>query len=113
MIPWTLEEVAALTSGQLVNGKRSDRITGVVHDTRHVKKGDLFVAIVGERLDGHQFLKQASAKGAKAVVVSRLASGVKIPQIKVEDTTKALGDLGKAQRASVGRISSGGNGECG
>jgi UDP-N-acetylmuramoyl-tripeptide--D-alanyl-D-alanine ligase len=104
MIPWTLEEVAALTCGQLVNGKRSDRVTGVVHDTRHVKKGSLFVAIVGERLDGHRFLKQAAAKGAKAVVVSRLVSGIKIPQIKVEETTRALGDLGKAQRLQWGGL---------
>jgi len=77
---------------------------GVVHDTRAVKKGDLFVAIVGERLDGHQFLKRAAAKGAKAVMVSKLISGIKIPQIKVEDTTKALGNLGKAQRLQWGGL---------
>ena len=66
MLPWTLEEVSALTNGLLVNGKKETLITGVVHDTRDVKKGDLFVAIVGERLDGHRFLKQAAAKGAAA-----------------------------------------------
>jgi len=104
MIPWTLEEVAALTGGQLVGGNKKTQITGVAHDTRNVTKGSLFVAIVGERLDGHQFVRQAVSKGAKAVVVSRLVSGVKIPQIKVEDTTKALGDLGKAQRLQWGGL---------
>ena len=104
MLPWTLEEVAALTGGRLVNGKRETRIKGVVHDTRNVKKGDLFVAIVGERLDGHRFLKKAVAKGAKAVMVSKLISGIKIPLIKVEDTTQALGDLGKAQRLQWGGL---------
>jgi len=104
MIPWTLEEVAALAGGRLVNGSKETLITSVVHDTRNVVKGSLFVAIVGERLDGHQFLKQAAAKGAKAVVVSRLVAGIKIPQIKVEDTTKALGDLGKAQRLQWGGL---------
>ncbi len=104
MLPWTLEEAAALTGGQVVNGSKETQITSVVHDTRNVVKGSLFVAIVGERLDGHQFLKQAAAKGAKAVVVSRLVAGIKIPQIKVEDTTKALGDLGKAQRLQWGGL---------
>jgi UDP-N-acetylmuramoyl-tripeptide--D-alanyl-D-alanine ligase len=104
MIPWTLEEVAALTGGRLVNGNKQTLIKGVVHDTRNVKKGDLFVAIVGERLNGHWFLKEAAAKGAKAVMVSKLISGIKIPQIKVENTTKALGDLGKAQRLQWGGL---------
>jgi UDP-N-acetylmuramoyl-tripeptide--D-alanyl-D-alanine ligase len=104
MLPWTLEEVAALTGGQLVNGNKEAQITSVVHDTRNVAKDSLFVAIVGERLDGHQFVKQAVLKGAKAVVVSRLVSGIKVPQIKVEDTTKALGDLGKAQRLQWGGL---------
>ncbi|HXL73275.1 MAG TPA: UDP-N-acetylmuramoyl-tripeptide--D-alanyl-D-alanine ligase, partial [bacterium] len=104
MLPWTLEEVTALTNGRLVNGKKETRITGVVHDTRAVKKGFLFVAIRGERLDGHRFIRQAVANGAKAVMVSKLISGIKVPQIKVEDTTKALGDLGKAQRLQWGGL---------
>lgn len=103
MLPWSLEEVAALTNGQLA-GPRDVKVTGVVHDTREVKKGDLFVAIVGERLDGHRFVKQAAAKGAKAAVVSRWVPGVKLPQIQVEDTTKALGQLGKAQRLQWGGL---------
>ncbi len=103
MLPWSLEEVAALTNGKLA-GPRDEKVTGVVHDTRDVKKGDLFVAIVGERLDGHKFVKQAAAKGAKAAVVSRWVPGVKLPQIQVEDTTKALGQLGKAQRLQWGGL---------
>jgi UDP-N-acetylmuramoyl-tripeptide--D-alanyl-D-alanine ligase len=98
MLPWTLEEVAALTGGSLAKGEGKTRVSGVVHDTRNVRKGDLFVAIVGERLDGHRFLKKAAAKGAKAAVVSRRVAGVNIAQVLVEDTTKALGDLGRAQR---------------
>lgn len=98
MLPWSLREVAALTGGRIVKGDAGLVATGVAHDTRNVRKGDLFIAIVGERLDGHQFLRQAKALGAKAAVVSRLVSGVSIPQIKVEDTTKALGALGRSQR---------------
>lgn len=98
MLPWTLEEVAALTGGELVKGEAKTKVLGVVHDTRNVKKGDLFMAIVGDRLDGHKFLAKAAAKGAKAAVVSRRIASVKIAQVLVKDTTKALGDLGRAQR---------------
>jgi len=103
MLPWSLEEVSALTNGQL-RGRREERVQGVAHDTRNVKKGDLFIAIVGERLDGHQFVKQAAAQGARAAVVSRWVPGVHIPQIQVEDTTVALGQLGKAQRLQWGGL---------
>lgn len=46
-------------------------ITGVAIDSRMVKPGDLFVAIVGEKQDGHQYLHQAMEKGAAAVAISR------------------------------------------
>ncbi len=98
MLPWSLREVTALVNGRQVKGSPEVRVTGVVHDTRNVKRGDLFVAIVGAKQDGHRFLKEAARRGAKGAVVSRLVKGVAIPQIKVEDTTKALGELGRAQR---------------
>jgi UDP-N-acetylmuramoyl-tripeptide--D-alanyl-D-alanine ligase len=101
MLPWNLNEVAALVNGQ-ARGEAGTVVTGVVHDTRAVKKGDLFVAIVGERLDGHRFLKEAKRKGAKAAVVSRWVAGTGLPQVQVEDTTKALGELGRAQRLQWG-----------
>ncbi len=102
MLPWTLREVAALTGGRLVKGGGEVVVTGVSHDTRQVKRGDLFVAIVGERLDGHHFLRDAAAKGAKAAVVSRVVAGAKLPQILVADTTRALGELGRSQRLQWG-----------
>ncbi len=102
MLPWTLKEVAALTGGRLVKGNPEVAVTGVSHDTRQVKRGDLFVAIVGERLDGHHFLRDAAAKGAKAAVVSRVVAGAKLTQIKVADTTRALGELGRSQRLQWG-----------
>jgi len=97
MLPWTLREIGALVNGRLVNGDGGTIISGVVHDTRNVKRGDLFVAIVGARLDGHRFLKEAAQKGARAAVVSRRVPG-DFPQILVKDTTEALGQMGRAQR---------------
>lgn len=97
MLPWNLREVAALVGGRPAKGDGGLRVTGVCHDTRAVKKGDLFVAIRGARLDGHGFLRQAARKGARAAVVSRdVPAG--LPQIRVADTTYALGQLGMAQR---------------
>jgi UDP-N-acetylmuramoyl-tripeptide--D-alanyl-D-alanine ligase len=97
MLPWSLREVAALVNGRLVKGDGEIKVLGVRHDTRNVKRGDLFVAIVGARLDGHRFLEQAARKGAKAAVVSK-AMPVKLPQVLVKDTTEALGQMGRAQR---------------
>lgn len=66
-------------------------------DSRAIRRGDLFVALQGERFDGHSFVAQAAAAGAAAVLVAR-ASDVKLPQIMVEDTTRALGRLGNYWR---------------
>lgn len=97
MLPWSLREAAALVNGRLVQGDGEIRITGVRHDTRNVKRGDLFVAIAGARLDGHRFLGKARQGGAAAAVVSRRVP-LNLPQILVGDTTEALGQMGRAQR---------------
>ncbi len=97
MLPWSLEEVAALTNGKLLKGGRKVRIAGVSHDTRALKKGNLYVAIRGNRLDGHKFLREAAAKGAAGALVDQEGAG-KLPEVLVSDTTRALGDLGRSQR---------------
>jgi UDP-N-acetylmuramoyl-tripeptide--D-alanyl-D-alanine ligase len=66
--------------------------TAVCTDTRAIKRGELFVALKGERYDAHTFLAQAAAAGAAAVLVER-ASEIELPQIVVADTTRALGRL--------------------
>ena len=65
---------------------------GVSTDTRTLQPGDLYVALSGERFDGHDFIEQAMEKGAAAVLVSR-APQQQIPYLLVDDTTKALGKL--------------------
>ena len=76
---------------------RDVEFTAVSTDTRAIKRGDLFVALKGERYDGHDFLAQAAAAGAAAVLVER-ASDVALPQVVVDDTTRALGRLGNYWR---------------
>ncbi|MCA1596839.1 MAG: phospho-N-acetylmuramoyl-pentapeptide-transferase [Chloroflexi bacterium] len=77
------------------------RITAVSSDTRQLSAGSLFVALKGERFDGHAFLAAAAEKGAAAAVVSEApdtASPAPLPLLVVDDTLKALGDLARSIR---------------
>jgi UDP-N-acetylmuramoyl-tripeptide--D-alanyl-D-alanine ligase len=67
-------------------------------DSRAIRRGDLFVALKGERYDGHAFLAQAAAAGAAGVLVERACADATLPQIVVEDTLRALGRLGNYWR---------------
>ncbi len=75
-------------------------MSGVSKDTRDIHAGDLYVALVGERFDGHQFVESACAAGAAGVLVSELQPGLRlkekslnVAQIQVDDTRIALGQL--------------------
>ena len=74
------------------------RFDGVSTDTRAVKPGQLFVALRGDRFDGHKFLEQARAQGAVAAVVDTADSSVAMPQLVVADTVNALAGLAAANR---------------
>ncbi len=68
-------------------------------DTRTLAPGALYVALKGERLDGHAFLAEAAAKGAAAAVVRKGTAGVPgLPFLEVEDTLAALGGLAAFHR---------------
>lgn len=71
---------------------------GVSTDTRKIQPGELYVALRGERFDGHQFLAQARSAGAVAAVVDTLDESVDLPQIQVADTLQALAILAAANR---------------
>ena len=104
---WTLDRVAdALQPLARVNLPRGSRsFTRVWTDTRTIGQGDLFVALVGERFDGHEFLRQAVASGAAGVVISRAEAGrdLGVPVFEVEDTLIALGALGRFRRRAWGK----------
>jgi UDP-N-acetylmuramoyl-tripeptide--D-alanyl-D-alanine ligase len=76
------------------------RFSGVSTDTRSLRSGELFVALRGERYDGHGFLKNAAAAGAAAAVVDRNFEGeLPVPAAVVDDTRVALGTLAGDWRA--------------
>lgn len=76
-------------------------ITGVCTDSRELKPGSLFIAIQGERFDGHDFIKEAEAQGALAAVVKYAVDGITIPQFVVPDPLHALAKIAAAHRHNI------------
>lgn len=102
MIPWNLRRIAESVHGRLdtsITGEEipADEIvvTSVVTDSRDVQPGSLFVAIPGERVDGHDFAEQAFERGAVAVLGRRPLAG---PTVVVDDPVMALGHLARDYR---------------
>ena len=95
---WLLSAIRLATGGRLVGDDRA--ISGVSTDTRAIGQGQLFVALRGERFDAHDFIGQAVAAGAAALLVSDQASvPAGVPAVVVDDTRLALGKLAAAWRA--------------
>ncbi|CAH0534453.1 UDP-N-acetylmuramoyl-tripeptide--D-alanyl-D-alanine ligase [Vibrio stylophorae] len=92
MISLLLSQLAAVVDGQLFGA--DGPITQVTTDSRQCEGQSLFVALIGERFDAHDFSEQAKANGAKALLVSRQLE-TELPQILVHNTQKALGKLGQ------------------
>lgn len=84
-----LSEAAAAVGGSLIGA--DVRFASVGTDSRDIASGQLFVALKGDRFDGHDYLEQAMSQGASAVLVSE-DKGV-TPAIVVNDTCQALGKL--------------------
>ena len=98
---FTVEEIAQATGGRVVHAGGPS--IGVSTDSRAVTKDAAFVALTGEKFDGHAFLATAVARGARTLVVSRDAAGQWAPAkhpavVRVEDTRRALGALARAHR---------------
>jgi UDP-N-acetylmuramoyl-tripeptide--D-alanyl-D-alanine ligase len=95
----TREEITQVTFGQLRQEGLKDRIKSFSINSRSVKPGTVFIAIQGQRFDGHDFLEESIAKGAVGVIVTRavtVPSGVFV--LQVDDTTRAMGDIAQAIR---------------
>lgn len=73
---------------------------GLCTDTRQLKAGDLFIAIKGDKFDGHDFIAKAKELGAIAALVEHPLDGIKFVQLEVKDTVLALGKLGWFKRLS-------------
>jgi len=95
MIPTSLAEVTAAVRGRLVGADPAATVTGAVEfDSRLVRPGGLFVAFLGEQVDGHDYAATARAAGAVATMGTRELPGE--PMILVADARDAMADLARA-----------------
>lgn len=93
-----LSEIAAMTEGELQG--EDVFVSDLSTDTRKLGQDDLFVALQGDKFDGHTFIEELSSQQARAVLVHKDVQ-TKLPLIKVDDTLKALGRWANAWRKSV------------
>ena len=95
----TISELVSATNGRLVFGNESDCIIDVVIDSRKANKDNVFVAVIGENLDGHKFMQSAYENGCKTFI-KNASSSIKLNSsdinlIEVEDTQIAVGNIAK------------------
>lgn len=106
-IAWTIDDILTATGGELLSGQRSSSFEGVSIDSRNISKSDLFVAIKGERHDGHRFIPDVLTIGVRGIIIERRLAGRQpieqwqqkhITCIGVDDTIRALGDMAAYHR---------------
>lgn len=95
----SVKDLLQATNGNLISGNELDEINNIAIDSRKAKLGDVFIAIIGENLDGHKFMQSALDNGCKTFIKNR-SNSIKfessdINLIEVDDTTIALGDIAK------------------
>ncbi|MDH4192759.1 MAG: UDP-N-acetylmuramoyl-tripeptide--D-alanyl-D-alanine ligase [Nitrospirota bacterium] len=110
MAAFEVEEVLDATKGTLiVRGRRKGRLLRVQTDSREIKAGDLFLALKGEKFDGHEFVRKACQLGARGVVVEEARAWEMLRQTRqvgsdpvmvvgVKDTLRAYQDLARFHR---------------
>jgi UDP-N-acetylmuramoyl-tripeptide--D-alanyl-D-alanine ligase len=100
---FTLADLVAHTGGVVTGSGAAPspelRVEGVVTDSRRAIPGSLFVALHGERFDGHDHVAAAARAGAAVAVVEREVGDAGIPTLRVASTLEALGTLAAAHRA--------------
>lgn len=79
----------------------ADYVHFVTQDSREVREGTLFVALKGQRADGHDFIRETEKQGAVAAVVEHEVADVRIPQFIVPSSVRALGDLARIWRGRL------------
>lgn len=99
----TLRKIAQCCHGTYIGDEAAadTEVSSVVIDSRQAERGSLFVAIEGERVDGHTFADAVFAQGAAAVLAQRRLEDPKGPYILVESTKQALKDLAAFYRNSL------------
>jgi UDP-N-acetylmuramoyl-tripeptide--D-alanyl-D-alanine ligase len=104
----TVEQIASVLGGRQISGSADKRVRGLSTDTRRMALGHVFLALRGERYDGHDFLAEAINAGAAGLIVQSDSAipkelrGNNLIVITVSSTLKALGDLAQWWRRQWG-----------
>ena len=104
-------ELLTVTQGKHFGGNVSFKTVAI--DSRTLVKGALFIAIRGRHFDGHDFCVQAQAAGAVALIVEQHLPKIILPQLVVEDTTKALAAISSYHRRTLNPLVLAVTGSCG
>lgn len=100
-----IESIFNIPTAVIYNPDMFKSIYHVSIDSRSIKKNTLFIAIKGERFDGHDFIDEVVKKGATAVLINKKSfkkiKDFDIPVITVKDTTVALGEVAKLWRSKL------------
>lgn len=100
---WTAQDIATATGGNAHGGTWEAARFSI--DTRTLEPGDVYIALQGERVDGHDYVAQALEKGAAAAIVHYLVEGVdQQKQVLVDDTFEALQELAAFHRARLDAV---------
>ena len=98
-----LKTLLAATPVRQVIGPLDRPVENIAYDSRRVQRNTLFVALRGEKTDGHEFIGQAISKGASVIVAEREEKDPRITCLVVEDTrTAVLGDVLTSHAADDG-----------
>ncbi len=106
MISLTLAELATHLDAEVIQPDTSVqdcKVQAVSTDSRQVAKDCLFIALKGERFDGHDFVAVAETNGAKALLVSQVCE-TRLPQLLVSDTLAAMGKMAALVRDRINPI---------
>ena len=104
---WSVESLVNATNGKLVGGKNVKKnLVSIITDSRKIQAGDIFVALVGERFDAHNYVDQVISSGAGCLILERIPeASLNVPVILVSNTEQALGDLASYRRLCMKDIS--------
>jgi UDP-N-acetylmuramoyl-L-alanyl-D-glutamate--2,6-diaminopimelate ligase len=91
-----LKNLLGAVRAQAVIGPDDRAVESIAYDSRRVQKNSLFVALRGEKSDGHQFIEQAVERGATVIVSERAERIARATNVQVENSRTALADLASA-----------------
>ena len=100
MISMQCAELLKAVNGQLLCGNKNEKFEGITTDSRKVKKGNLFIPLIGDKFDGHDYIEQCIIKGASICLTSKSLPPIENATLAfVNDTSAALRDLAAWYRA--------------